>query len=84
MAFFGNAIHIFVAKFGQKFTFLFLKVPMGGGGSTGLGIIPKKKQFFYCFPKMIIMIDDHGYDGDDDDCDDPCVPVFRSPSLLTC
>ena len=33
---------------------------------------------------MIIMIDDHGYDGDDDDCDDPCVPVFRSPSLLTC
>ena len=33
---------------------------------------------------MIIMIDDHGYDGDDDDCDDPCVPVIRSPSLLTC
>ena len=22
---------------------------MGGGGSTGLGIIPKK-QFYYCFP----------------------------------
>ena len=72
-----------IQLFWPKVKFLFLNVPTGGG-STGLGIIPKKKQFFYCFPKMIIMIDDHGYDGDDDDCDDPCVPVFRSPSLLTC
>ena len=48
----------------MKFTFLFLNlakihisIPKSayGGGSTGLGIISKKKQFFYCFPKVICM-----------------------------
>ena len=40
----------------MKFTFLFLNLAKiqifiygGVGGSTGLGIIPKK-QFYYCFP----------------------------------
>ena len=32
-----------------KIQILFLKVPMGGG-SAGLGIIPKKKQFFLLLP----------------------------------
>ena len=45
---FGPEIHIFIPKFGQNFTFLFLKVPIGRG-STGLGNIPKK-VIFYCFP----------------------------------
>ena len=33
--------------------FLFLKVPMGG--STGLGIIPKK-TVFYCFPEVVYLL----------------------------
>ena len=46
---FGPKIHIF-PKFGQNSKFSFLKVPMGGG-STGLGIIPKK-QFFTASLKL--------------------------------
>ena len=36
--------------FWPKVTFLLLNVPRVGGGSTGLGIIPKKYQFFLVLP----------------------------------
>ena len=45
---FSHGIHTFVPKFGQNSHFLFLKVPMGGRGSTGLANSPKK-QFFEGF-----------------------------------
>ena len=53
----------------MMFTFLFLnlaKIPIFipksalGRGSAGLGIIPKKTVFFYCFPN-----DDNGDDAHD-------------------
>ena len=53
---FGHKIHISIPKFDQnslfysyiwpEFTILFLNVPKGEGGSTGLGNIPKKKTIF--------------------------------------
>ena len=43
---FGLETQTFLAK-----SHIFIPSGLGVGGSTGLGIIPKKYQFFYCFPK---------------------------------
>ena len=34
-----------------------MPVGEGGGGSTGLGIIPKKNSFCYCVPYIHIVIE---------------------------
>ena len=43
---FGHEIHIFIPKFGQDSHFI-PKCAEGGGGSTGLGNIPKQNNFFF-------------------------------------
>ena len=51
---FGHEIHICIPKFGQNSHF-YSQIYRGGGGSTGLGNIPKKNNFFECFPKECML-----------------------------
>ena len=48
---FGHEIHIFIPKFGQNSIFYSY-----GGGSSGLGIIPKKNSFFSASLRIILTI----------------------------